>query len=482
MKYFDTKKDSLEEAISKAINEKPEQLKEEVVAKDLLEAGGKYLKYSDLLLQKGRLMQQGKNTAMIDKEISKEMKKLGIKEATGDKEKYQKFFQSALKKFGVDSPADFKDDAKKKEFFNYIDKNYKGDHEEEVDLEEEDIKIIMDKDVSNRDFQKLMKKFKLKVKETGEYNQGYAEVEISGDKRDMEKMMKVTRDSLSNYKFNSRTKTYESNNLEAKTTKNVDETLDRIREANVEKQKSMRSILADIWNMNEGKSPFEKEEGFSSDAQRKAAFASGYKEKGKKGKKEEIEKSSKTATGQKPTKVEIEPEVKWMKDIRELLKVNEESLPKIYCDMDQVLCAFIDGASKVIGSDFRKANRDTRWKVISNTKGFWEKLDWMPGAKRLYQRISKYDPYILSAYSDRDVNSKPGKYKWIQKNTRIPKSRVLLVKRAQKQAYSTENGQPSVLVDDYIKNIKEWENKGGIGVHHTDVSKTLKELTNLGYK
>ena len=310
MKYFDTKKDSLEEAISKAINEKPEQLKEEVVAKDLLEAGGKYLKYSDLLLQKGRLMQQNKNTAMIDKEISKEMKKLGIKEATGDKEKYQKFFQSALKKFGVDSPADFKDDAKKKEFFNYIDKNYKGDHEEEVDLEEEDIKIIMDKDVSNRDFQKLMKKFKLKVKETGEYNQGYAEVEISGDKRDMEKMMKVTRDSLSNYKFNSRTKTYESNNLEAKTTKNVDETLDRIREANVEKQKSMRSILADIWNMNEGKSPFEKEEGFSSDAQRKAAFASGYKEKGKKGKKEEIEKSSKTATGQKPTKVEIEPEVK----------------------------------------------------------------------------------------------------------------------------------------------------------------------------
>jgi hypothetical protein len=62
--------------------------------------------------------------------------------------------------------------------------------------------------------------------------------------------------------------------------------------------------------MNEGKNPFEKEEGFSSDAQRKAAFASGYKEKGKKGKKEEDEKSSKTATGQKPTKIEIEPEVK----------------------------------------------------------------------------------------------------------------------------------------------------------------------------
>jgi len=98
--------------------------------------------------------------------------------------------------------------------------------------------------------------------------------------------------------------------IQDETDKNVDETLDKIREANIQKGKSMRSILADIWKMNEGKSPFEKDEGFASDAQRKAAFASGYKAKGKKGKKEETENSSKTATGKKPTKVEIEPEVK----------------------------------------------------------------------------------------------------------------------------------------------------------------------------
>ena len=171
-----------------------------------------------------------------------------------------------------------------------------------------------------------------------------------------------------------------------------------------------------------------------------------------------------------------------MKDIRELTKVNEESLPKLYCDMDQVLCAFLKGASNALGSDFAKANRDTRWKTISNTKGFWENLDFMPGARRLLQRIQKYDPYILSAFSEKDMNSRPGKYKWIQKNTKIPKSRVLLVKRAQKQVYSADNGQPNVLIDDYIKNIREWENKGGIGVHHTDVSKTLKELSNLGFK
>ena len=407
MKYLDTKQGSVEEAISQAMGG--------VVAKDLLEAGGKYLKYSDLLLQKGRLMAKGANTAMIDKEISKEMKKLGIKES---KDEYEKFFNSALKKFKIDSPADLKTDAKKKEFFNYVDKNYKG-KEEETNLEEGKMKELHGYIAKGMSAQQIAKKMNVDVKT-------------------IETLMKE--DTMN---------------------KNVDETLDAVREANVAKQKSMREILADIWNMNEGNNPFEKtvkespfdskrqlkdpkketmvmmkkgnykgkvfvidkkdlpkferqgaiqvenkdlkeapmknykyepnffvndkkdtlqkllrdrrsgygetdlanylaqktgkdpedvyfdddklvygsktimrgahkqpidklmaklktirneyepdmEEGFKSDAQRRAAFASGYKEKGKK-KKEEVEKDGKTATGQKPTKVEIEPEVK----------------------------------------------------------------------------------------------------------------------------------------------------------------------------
>ena len=55
-----------------------------------------------------------------------------------DKETYEKFFKSALKKFGVDSPADFKSDEEKKKFFNYVDKNYKGENEEN----EKNIKVL----------------------------------------------------------------------------------------------------------------------------------------------------------------------------------------------------------------------------------------------------------------------------------------------------------------------------------------------------
>ena len=51
-----------------------------------------------------------------------------LAEASGDKEAYKKFFNAALKKFKVGSPAELKGDDKKK-FFDYIDKNWESDNE-----------------------------------------------------------------------------------------------------------------------------------------------------------------------------------------------------------------------------------------------------------------------------------------------------------------------------------------------------------------
>ncbi len=171
-----------------------------------------------------------------------------------------------------------------------------------------------------------------------------------------------------------------------------------------------------------------------------------------------------------------------MKNIIELFEASKEDLPEIYCDLDQVLVAFLKGADKAVGGSFVDSPKDERWNKVNQVKGFWANLDWMPGAKRLYQFIEKYDPHVLSAYTGRDPTSKVGKMKWLAKNTNFKRSRIHLVLRSQKQSYATTNGKPNILIDDYIKNIKEWESKGGIGIHHTRVSKTISELKNLGFK
>ena len=48
-------------------------------------------------------------------------------EITEQDTKYAKFFKGALKKFGVSTPAELGD--KKKDFFNYVDKNYEAENE-----------------------------------------------------------------------------------------------------------------------------------------------------------------------------------------------------------------------------------------------------------------------------------------------------------------------------------------------------------------
>lgn len=74
-----------------------------------------------------------KEKTKLSEEEVEEDKKNGYvnipEEDLSDKQKeYQAFFKKALKKFNADSPADM-DDEKKKEFFNYIDKNYKAKKE-----------------------------------------------------------------------------------------------------------------------------------------------------------------------------------------------------------------------------------------------------------------------------------------------------------------------------------------------------------------
>lgn len=120
-----------------------------------------------------------------------------IEEAqSGGKEEYQKFFNAALKKFKVKSPAELKGENKKK-FYDYIDANWEGDNEK------------------------------------------------------------------------------------------AEGAMSQVREF---KMATMKSRLADIWGMKEGKNPFKKEE----------------EEK----EKPVITKGGKTLTGKKPAEIDVNPKIK----------------------------------------------------------------------------------------------------------------------------------------------------------------------------
>ena len=178
----------------------------------------------------------------------------------------------------------------------------------------------------------------------------------------------------------------------------------------------------------------------------------------------------------------------------------QSSLPTIYCDMDGVLCDFKRGISNMFSLKSKDPSMPGpmqmsgfstpqewfdapmsrgKWEPVVNYKLFWPSLPWTEDGKRLWAFISKFKPHILSAYTPYDKNSIRGKQLWIERNLKLrDKSRIHLVRRAEKKAYSNGN----LLIDDYGRNTKEWKKGGGIPVKHKSANQTISELKKLGFK
>jgi len=52
---------------------------------------------------------------------------------------YRDFFMKAMDKFGINSPSDLKSDDQKKKFFNYLDKNWDGEKNEEAKIYQDQV-------------------------------------------------------------------------------------------------------------------------------------------------------------------------------------------------------------------------------------------------------------------------------------------------------------------------------------------------------
>jgi Fe-S cluster biosynthesis and repair protein YggX len=155
--------------------------------------------------------------------------------------------------------------------------------------------------------------------------------------------------------------------------------------------------------------------------------------------------------------------------------------------MDGVLADFKKAAVKTTGMSINQwmniPSSKEKWSKIKQNKNFWYDMPWMQGGKQLWSYISKFDPHILSAYVEEsyDPNCIPGKTAWLRKNTGlINKQKINLVRRKEKKLFA-KRGNPAILIDDYEKNIREFTQAGGVGIHHTNTSKTISQLKKLGF-
>lgn len=148
--------------------------------------------------------------------------------------------------------------------------------------------------------------------------------------------------------------------------------------------------------------------------------------------------------------------------------------PIIYVDLDGTLCDFETAAVKVLGPDFKHHQKDQTafWKQLAppHIKNFFGTLDWMPGAKDVWERIKPFKPTVLTATEN--AWAVPQKKQWVADH--LGKNVHVIITRSTEK--SKHSGHNKILIDDRSDIIYRWKKAGGIGIHYTHADKVLEKL------
>ena len=163
---------------------------------------------------------------------------------------------------------------------------------------------------------------------------------------------------------------------------------------------------------------------------------------------------------------------------------------KIYFDMDGVLADFGRGVRELCNMEALSQNGerdlkqdDLMWEAIRDTDCFYDRLELLPGAQEMFDEIyAKYksrceiltgvpkpERGILTAGQDKTAWTR----RLLSKDVKVN-----IVLRKEKIQRCT--GLDAVLIDDYAKNIREWQAAGGTAILHTSAENTLRQLREMG--
>jgi hypothetical protein len=184
------------------------------------------------------------------------------------------------------------------------------------------------------------------------------------------------------------------------------------------------------------------------------------------------------------------------------VKENDEEMREkkyvIYSDMDGVLVDFDKGYKDLTDVPTEQANaqgKNVFWKLFKDSlikknipeRSYWADLKPMPDKEKLWNFISPFNPYVLTApsvdfnlpfeerYNLEKNQSMQGKTEWADKY--LSNMRKLYFRSAGRK--SDFAGPNKILIDDREDTIDSWNANGGIGILHTSAASTIDALNEI---
>jgi hypothetical protein len=170
----------------------------------------------------------------------------------------------------------------------------------------------------------------------------------------------------------------------------------------------------------------------------------------------------------------------------------------IYSDMDGVLVDFDEGYKDLTDVPTEQANaqgKNVFWKLFRDSlikkniseRSYWANLKPMSDKKKLWNFISPFNPYVLTApsvdfnlpfeerYNLEKNQSMQGKTEWADKY--LSNMRKLYFRSAGRK--SDFAGPNKILIDDREDTIDSWNANGGIGILHKSAASTIDALNKI---
>lgn len=156
--------------------------------------------------------------------------------------------------------------------------------------------------------------------------------------------------------------------------------------------------------------------------------------------------------------------------------------PIVFVDLDGVLVDLKKGLGQIVGIDLAEVVGDefhnifvefTKSLSYGETVEFWKNLPKTIDCDQIWKAVKFYKPLILTSISGVEAAAY-GKQLWCWNNLGIESARVFCTKNSnEKQFYASKK---SILIDDFGKNIRQFEDAGGTVIHHTDTASTINQF------
>jgi 5'-nucleotidase len=153
----------------------------------------------------------------------------------------------------------------------------------------------------------------------------------------------------------------------------------------------------------------------------------------------------------------------------------------MYLDMDGCLTGFDtaveslgQAAAEGLSDDASELQKQVMYDAIEEAQEkFWSTMPWAREGKQLWVLVQPFNPTLLTSPGLFSY-AEGGKLQWIKRN--IPGTPVFF---SDSKSEYVDPYEPCVLIDDNKTNIAAWKDEGGIGILHTSLESTEKELLEL---